>query len=137
MRRDPLASVVGLRKLAERASAGALAASIARLEAARSAVADPPASGPLGRLGRASFLEERARLHLAWALRGAQLARLEDARAAQERARGAWSEAAAELRAAERLVARRARRARLAAARQEQRDLDEAALGQWRRRRHG
>lgn len=137
MRRGPLSTVVDLRRLAERSSLKALAEAVARLESARQALSGPPPPAPLGSLDLGSFLEQRARLHLAWAVRGAQLTQMDEASEAEKEARAAWSAAAADLRAAQRLTARRAAKARLAELRRGQRHLDEAALGQWRRGCHG
>jgi hypothetical protein len=83
-----------------------------------------------------AFLVARASSHLAWAAWGARLGRTEEALGRQQAARLAWSKAASDLKAIERLLARRAQRAEMEAALATQRELDEVAIRQWRRSCH-
>lgn len=132
---DALQVVVGLRRLEERQRRVELAKSIIAAAQARTGLGDPPhATGKEADISTESFLVGRATSHMAWAVFGARLERSEKAEAAEVASRAAWVSAAADLRAAERLLARRRRRSRVAIARRAQRDLDEAAISGWRRR---
>lgn len=136
MSRDSLQAVVGLRQLEERRRRTELARRMVEGELARARLGPPPQDEVVREgLPVESFLAGRARLHAAWAVYGACLERLGRAMSAEAAAKTAWSAAAADLRSSERLLERREHRARVSAARQAQKDLDEVAVVGWRRRR--
>lgn len=134
--RSRLGSVLELRRVQERQHRQSLAVALRRVEDALALVPDRPAALPLGPISATELARRRDRHELQWALRQSALGRATQAREAEQAARRAWSEKAADLRAVERLVERDRRRLRQEAARRHQRDLDEVALAQW-RRRHG
>lgn len=134
MRRDALHTVLELRRIEERQTRLALAERLAQAGLARSLLGSPPVDGPGHQeLASEDFLAQRAGSHMAWAVFGARLGRSQRADADEAAARAAWVTAAADLRSAERALARRARRAKLEATRRAQRDMDEIAIVQWRR----
>lgn len=138
MNSGPLGTLVRLRRYEERRARLALARSVARAGAAQASLGPVPEAQPAeARQELGSFLAARAASHLAWAAWGARWGRAEQALRGQEAAQAAWGRAASDLRAIERLVERRAQRARLEAARAAQRELDEVATRQWRRSRRG
>ena len=130
-----LQAVVGLRRLEERERRTELAERLVGAERARALLgAQPVLQAPAEGLTSEGFLVRRAGAHMDWAVYGARLERCERSAGAEAAARAAWVAAAADLRSAERLLGRRAQRARTEAARREQRDLDEVAVVGWRRR---
>jgi len=135
MARDTLASLVGIRRVAERRALGDLAARITAVEEARTALGGHPE--PIEASGESAFADldqRRAASAMAWAVWGERLGRLERARSDEARSRAEWAAAAADLRASERLVERRRHQQRLEAARKAQADLDDGAIDSWRRR---
>lgn len=136
--RGPLHTVLEIRRTEERQARLALARALARAEEARVALGSPPAEPTCDQgLTAEDFLARRAGVHMAWAVFGARLGRLGTAEADEAAARAAWVSAAADLRSAERFVARRAQRARQEAARRAQRDMDEVAIARWGRKGEG
>jgi len=138
MRRNSLQVVVDLRRLEERRRRVELAERMNAAQRARALLGAPPRHwAQVGGHTGAAFLAQRAELHAAWAVYGARLERSERAALAEAAARSAWANAAADLRATERLVERRRRRRHEEAARRAQRDLDEVAVAAWQRGRRG
>lgn len=136
MARDTLDTLVGLRRAAERRALGALAERMSEVERARGALGGPPA--PMGLSGEVLFSsldEQRLASGMAWAVWGERLGRLERAGYEEDRTRGEWVAAAADLRATQRLAARRRRLERVEAARRDQVRLDEVAVTVWNRGR--
>lgn len=134
MPRDTLVTLVGFRRAAERRALSGVATQMSLVEQAREALGAPPGlMEPSGEAPFATLDERRLDSGMAWAVWGERLERLEQAVADENRARVEWAAAAADLRAAQRLAARRQRQRRAEAARRARARMDEAAVTAWRR----
>lgn len=134
MPHDTLVTLVGFRRTAERRALSGLATQMSRVEQAREALGVPPrVMEPSGEALFATLDERRLDSGMAWAVWGERLERLERAVADEDRSRAEWAAAAADLRATQRLVARRHRQRRAEAAKRARTRMDEAAVTAWRR----
>jgi len=134
--RAAFGSLIRLRRHEEKMARWQLAQASEEAARAQASLGPPPSEAPLGAgIGLEAFLAARAKSHLAWAAWGERLGRAEEAIGRQEAAKRAWAKAASDLKAIERLVARWAEREGQEAARVAQREVDEVAIGQWRRSR--
>jgi hypothetical protein len=124
--------LAGLRRAEERRCLVELAGAVAATDDARRSLGQPPsAPAIMGPVPGASFLELRADEHMAWAVWGSRLGRLDVATDDESRARSMWMAASVGRRAVDRLLTKRGRAARATALKLSQRDIDEAASTRW------
>ena len=136
MARDALVTLVALRRFEERQALAELARRRSAANAARDTLGAPPAAiEASGEMLFATLDERRAASGMQWATWGARLGRAEQAAGAEDRSLGEWRRAAADLRATQRLLERRAARRALESTRRVRSELDEVGLTRWRRDR--
>lgn len=124
--------LAGLRRAEERRCLVELAGAIAATDAAKASLGQQPGAPTfMGPVPEARFLELRADEHMAWAVWGSRLGRLDAAVGDESRARSTLSSASSGLRAVNRLLSRREHEARAASARRAQRGMDEVASTRW------
>jgi len=133
MRPDAITTLNRLRRWEERAARLELVRASAAA-AAEAALGDPPHDVMSASASVDQFLSARAKAHITWAVWGERMSRVEEAEARRMAAQASWAKAASDMKAVERLASRRSKKAKAEEALAAQRDLDEAAIGQWNRK---